>query len=102
MSGQIAAALIGFTVLQIFVISTLVAWGAPSLLHYAGIAALIAGAIPAARGLERRWEALDEGGLSHQRLAARFRHDQVRLWAAALLLPLLWLPAGAAVTALFG
>lgn len=97
MSNNLAAALITFAGLQIFVISAVVATGATTLLYHIGIAVLIAAVIPAARNLERRWETLSQSGLSGHGLAVRFRMDQLKLWTATLLLPLGWIPVGAAL-----
>ena len=94
MSNNLAAALVTFAGLQIFVISSVVATGATTLLYHVGIAVLIAAAIPAARSLERRWEALSQSNLPHQGLAVRFRRDQVKLWMCTLLLPMMWIPVG--------
>lgn len=93
MSNNLAAALVLFAGLQIFVISAVVANGATSLLYHLGIALLIAAIVPAARNMERRWEILPEG-LSGDGRAERFRRDQVKLWSVALFLPLLWIPIG--------
>jgi hypothetical protein len=97
MSNNLAAALVTFAGLQIFVISAVVATGATTLLYHIGIAILIAAVIPAARNIERRWETLSQSDLSHHGLAVRFRMDQLKLWTGALLLPLGWIPVGAAL-----
>lgn len=97
MSNNLAAALVTFAGLQIFVISAIVATGATTLLYHIGIAILIVAVIPAARNLERRWEALSQSDLPANGLAVRFRMDQFKLWAATLLLPLGWIPVGAAL-----
>ena len=92
MSNNIAAALVLFTGLQIFVISTVVASGATSLLYHLGIALLIAAIVPACRAMERRWEVQSQRSMG---IAERFRLDQLKLWGTALLLPLIWIPVGA-------
>lgn len=97
MSNNLAAALVTFAGLQIFVISAIVATGATTLLYHIGIAILIVAVIPAARNLERRWEVLSQSDLPANGLAVRFRMDQLKLWAATLLLPLGWIPVGAAL-----
>lgn len=94
MSNNLAAALMLFTGLQIFVISAVVATGATSLLYHLGIVLLIAAIVPAARNMERRWEALPES-LSEEGAAERFRRDQLKLWSVALFLPLMWILVGA-------
>lgn len=102
MSNNLAGALVIFAGLQIFVISSVVATGATTLLYHVGIAVLIAAVIPAARRLERRWELLSDSDLSPHGLALRFRRDQMKLWAATLLLPLAWIPVGAILRVLIG
>lgn len=93
MNNNLAAALVLFTALQIFVISAVVATGAPTLLYHMGIALLIAVVVPAARNMERRWAAFPEA--SGPNGAERFRRDQLKLWSATLFLPLMWIPVGA-------
>lgn len=95
MSNNIAAALVLFTGLQIFVISTVVASGATSLLYHLGIALLIAAVVPACRTMERRWEVQSQRESSAMGIAERFRLDQLKLWGTALFLPLIWIPVGA-------
>ena len=98
MSWHAAAALIAFALLQIWLVSSAVAAGAPSALMLVALVLLIALAIPAARAIERRWHRLSRKALASRGLHTRFRRDVRRLWAAALALPLLWI--GAATAAL--
>lgn len=95
MSNNLAGALVLFTGLQICIISGVVATGASTLLYHLGIAVLLAAIVPAARNMERRWELLSQSDLSRQSLSTRFRVDQLKLWCAALFLPLAWIPVGA-------
>jgi hypothetical protein len=102
MSNNLAAALVVFGGLQIFVISTVVASGATSLLYHIGIAILIAAIIPAARNMERRWELLSQSQSSNLDIVSRYRADQMKLWALTLLLPLAWIPVGALLRLIAG
>lgn len=98
MSTHLAAALVVFCVLQIFIVAKM---GGSLLLHL-GIIIAIGGFAVAARGLERRWEMLDRSGLSTHGLAVRFRRDLVQLWSASVIGGLLWIPVAIIFRALFG
>lgn len=98
MSTHLAAALVFFTLLQIFVI---VGMGGSLVLHL-GIMVAIAGYALVARRLERRWQFLDGSGLSDHGLATRFRRDLLQLWAGSLFGALLWVPIAIIFRALFG
>lgn len=98
MSTQVAAALVVFALLQIFIVAKM---GGSLLLHM-GIVVAIGGFALAARGLEHRWTALRDSGLPEAGLATRFRTDVLQLWAASLLSPLLWIPVALVERALFG
>lgn len=98
MSTNLAAALMAFALIQIFVIAKM---GGSLLLHL-GIVVAIGGFALAARNLEHRWAALAESGLPEAGLMTRFRKDQIQLWAASLLAPFLWIPVGIVEHALFG
>ncbi|AEG50096.1 hypothetical protein Sphch_2438 [Sphingobium chlorophenolicum L-1] len=98
MSTHLAAALVTFCLLQIFIVARM---GGSLLLHL-GIIIAIGGFAVAARGLEQRWEMLDPSGLSSQGLALRFRRDLVQLWSASIIGGLLWIPVSIIFRALFG
>ncbi|MET0372052.1 MAG: hypothetical protein ABW039_11840 [Sphingobium sp.] len=97
-STHLAAALVIFCLLQIFIVAKM----GGSLLFHLGIIIAIGGYGIAARGLERRWEMLEQSSLSDQGLALRFRMDLVQLWAAAIIGALLWIPVGIIFRKLFG
>lgn len=97
-SSHLAAALVVFALLQIFVVARM---GGSLILHL-GIIAAIGGFAIAARGLEHRWAMLDGSGLSESGLGLRFRRDMLTLWSASLLGPLLWIPVALVMRALFG
>ena len=98
MSSHLAAALVVFCLLQIFIVAKM---GGSLLLHL-GIIIAIGGFAIAARGLERRWEMLDQSGLSAHGLTIRFRRDLLQLWSASIMGGLLWIPVAIIFRALFG
>jgi len=87
-SSHLAAALVAFCLLQIFI----VAKTGGSLILHLGIIVAIGGFGMAARGLERRWQMLEQGGLSHGSLHLRFRRDVLQIWLAAIAGALMWIP----------
>ena len=97
-SSHLAAALVVFCLLQIFIVAKM---GGSLVLHL-GIIVAIAGFAIAARGLEHRWRMLERGGLSQAGLRVRFRRDLLQLWAASILGALLWIPVAIIFRALFG
>ena len=97
-SSHLAAALVTFCLLQI----AIVAKSGGSLLLHLGVIIAIGGYAVAARGLERRWQMLEQGGLSDGGLALRFRRDVMQLWAASILGALLWIPVAIIFRFLFG
>ena len=48
----------------------------------------VAMVIPACRNMERRWEKLEASDLGDGSLHTRFTIDRVKLWAAALAIPI--------------
>lgn len=97
-STHLAAALVIFCLLQIFIVAKM---GGSLALHL-GIIVAIGGYAVAARGLERRWRLLEQGGLSEGGLALRFRRDLLQLWGASLVGALLWIPVAIIFRFLFG
>lgn len=84
MTLHIAAALLVFTVIQLWATSVAIAAGGPRWMPLVGLAVLILGVIPAARTLERRW------GAPRSKAELRYRLDLGLLWAGALLVPCAW------------
>ncbi|CAM5370669.1 hypothetical protein [Sphingobium scionense] len=97
-STHLAAALVVFCLLQIFIVAKM---GGSLVLHL-GVIIAIGGFAIAARALEHRWQMLDHSGLSHAGLRLRFRRDLLQLWATSLLGALLWIPVAIIFHALFG
>ena len=89
MSNNCAAALLVYTMLQIFFVLGFIETRGISIAPYFGLIVLVAVIIPFCRNFEKRWRNMN-GGLSDQSLAAKFRADQVVLWLLALGLPLVF------------
>ncbi|MET0252360.1 MAG: hypothetical protein ABW203_09305 [Novosphingobium sp.] len=88
MSDNVAYALLIYTGLQIFVtMQSIKGHGSGSALPYLALVILVAAIIPACRKLERRWEGLSDEQAADPGLRARFRRDQMMLWALAIGLP---------------
>lgn len=98
MTVHVAAALLAFAALQIWLVSSAIAAGAPSAFTIVALVMLLALAVPAARITERRWYHLSRQALASWGLHARFRRDVRRLWIAALALPFLWVSGALAAT----
>lgn len=104
MTVHAAAALIGFSMWQIWLISNAISHGATSALLLVAVVVVVALAVPMAQSLERRWDVLSRQALASSGLHDRFRRDVRRLWAAALVVPFLWISgftmAGDAIAAI--
>lgn len=98
MTWHAATALVAFAALQIWLVSSAIAAGAPSMLIVVALVMLLALAVPVVRAVERRWYRLSRQALASWGLHARFRRDVRRLWAAALALPFLWVSGALAAT----
>ena len=97
-SSHLAAALVVFCLAQIGIVAKM---GGSLVLHL-GVIIAIGGYAVAARGLEHRWQMLEQGGLSQGGLALRFRRDVAQLWAASIVGALLWIPVAIISRFLFG
>jgi hypothetical protein len=98
MTVHAATALIAFAALQIWLVTSAIAAGAPSMLIIVALVMLLALALPIARMTERRWYHLSRQALASWGLHARFRRDVRRLWIAAITLPFLWVSGAMAAT----
>jgi hypothetical protein len=90
MSNNCAAALLVYTLAQIFFVLGFIEAKGMSIAPYFGLVLLVAVIIPFCRNFEKRWATMSSSGLSEQSLAAKFRSDQVVLWVLALGLPLVF------------
>lgn len=98
MTWHAAAALMSFAALQIWLVTSAVADGAPSAFTVISLVMLLALAVPLARRIERHWYHLSRQALASWGLHARFRRDVRRLWVAALAIPFLWVSGALAAT----
>ena len=89
MSDHIAAALLIYTGLHIFVTMKALHSDSGSILPYFGLVFLVGAVIPACRLFEKRWERLVASGAPDGELRGLFRRDLVMLWGAALSLPVI-------------
>ena len=89
MSDHVAWSLLVYTAIQIVLIGFSGKSGAHgSLLPYFALVLLVAAVIPAWRLFEARWTDLDDTAAADPALAGEFARDRLRIWAAALALPL--------------
>jgi hypothetical protein len=87
MSNNCAAALLVYTMMQIFFVLSFIETKGMSIAPYFGLVLLVAVIIPFCRKFEKRWVNMASSGLSEQSIAAKFRSDQVVLWMLAIGLP---------------
>jgi hypothetical protein len=88
MSDNIAIAMIVYTLMLIFMVTPALDSKGMSIFPYFLLVFLVALAIPFGHGLERRWQELDNSELSSNGLNLRFNFDRIKLWVAAIGLPL--------------
>jgi uncharacterized membrane protein YhaH (DUF805 family) len=90
MTRHVAAALLLFTVVQIWLVSAAMEGGAPRTISIAAMVILVAAALPYARITERRWQALGQQALPSPALMDRFRRDIRCVWLLAVSIPAAW------------
>jgi K+-transporting ATPase A subunit len=88
-SDHVAIALVVYTLMLIFVTSPAMESKGTSILPYFMLVVFVAMVIPACRNLERRWQALEGSELSQSSLETRFGIDRVKLWSAAIIIPII-------------
>jgi hypothetical protein len=89
MSDNIALAMIVYTLMLIFMVTPALETRGMSIFPYFLLVFLVALAIPFGHNLERRWSLLEGSELSTKGLNLRFAFDRIKLWLAAVGLPLL-------------
>lgn len=87
MSDHVAYALVVYTLMLIFVVTPTMKTEGTSIFPYFLLVIFVALVIPAAHGLEKRWQALSATDSGDGSLDARFTADRVKLWVAALGIP---------------
>ena len=90
MSNNCAAALLVYTMMQIFFVLSFIETKGMSIAPYFGLVLLVAVIIPFCRKFEKRWVDMAGSGLTEQSIAAKFRSDQIVLWLLAFGLPFLF------------
>lgn len=93
MTRHVAAAVIVFAVMQIWLVSAAIEAGAPRGISVMAMIVLLIAALPFARITERRWQMLARQALPSPALMARFRGDVRRLWLLTAIVPAMWTAA---------
>jgi cell division protein FtsW (lipid II flippase) len=88
-SDHVAIALVAYTLALIFVTSPAMESKGTSILPYFMLVVFVAMVIPACRNMEHRWVALEATELGDGGLETRFTLDRIKLWVAALAIPIL-------------
>jgi K+-transporting ATPase A subunit len=88
-SDHVAVALVVYTLMLIFVTSPAMESKGTSILPYFMLVIFVAMVIPACRNMERRWQALEASDLGDGGLETRFGVDRVKLWVAAIIIPII-------------
>lgn len=88
-SDHVATALVVYTLALIFITSPAMSSEGTSILPYFMLVVFVAMVIPACRNMERRWQAFEKSGVSDSGLEGRFNADRIKLWVAALGIPVL-------------
>ncbi len=86
-SDHVAVALVVYTLALIFITSPAMSSEGTSILPYFMLVVFVAMVIPACRNMERRWQTLEKGELGESSLETRFAADRIKLWVAALGIP---------------
>jgi cell division protein FtsW (lipid II flippase) len=88
-SDHVAVALVVYTLALIFITSPSMHSEGTSILPYFMLVVFVAMVIPACRNMERRWQGFEQGDLDEAGLETRFAVDRIKLWVAALVIPVL-------------
>ncbi len=88
-SDHVAISLVVYTLALIFVTSPAMESKGTSILPYFMLVVFVAMVIPACRKMEQRWQTLETSDLGDGGLATRFTVDRVKLWAGAILIPII-------------
>jgi hypothetical protein len=88
-SDHVAVGLVAYTLMLIFVTSPALESDGASILPYFMLVIFVAMVIPVCRNMERRWQVLEASELSEGSLETRFTLDRVKLWSAAIGIPII-------------
>jgi fatty acid desaturase len=86
-SNNIAAALVVYTLLLIFIATPAMDSGA-SIWPFFFLVLLVVAVIPFFRNMDKRWQALDRSEVSSEDLEGRFAFDRIKLWTLTLAIPI--------------
>lgn len=87
MSDHVAYALVLYTLLLIFLVTPTMKSEGTSIFPYFLLVLFVAAVIPAAHGLEKRWQRLQADDSGDGSLDGRFTADRIKLWVAAIGIP---------------
>ena len=93
MTIHIAAAVVVYALVQLWLVIGAVAEGGSRFLPHIGVGLMLIAVVPAARRIERRWADLANSALASRELCQSYRHDAARVWAGAIILPFVWVGA---------
>lgn len=88
-SDHVAVGLVVYTLALIFITSPAMESDGTSILPYFMLVVFVAMVIPACRKIERRWEKLEASDLGDGGLQTRFTMDRVKIWVAAIVIPVI-------------
>lgn len=88
-SDHVAIALVVYTLALIFITSPAMHSEGTSILPYFALVGFVAMVIPACRNMERRWQVYEKQGSGEGSLDTRFTADRIKLWTAAIAIPIL-------------
>ena len=93
MTWHVAAALIVYAGLQLWLVIGAVSDGATRVLPYVAVGLVLVAVVPLARRIEQRWARLAQTALPSRQLSRSYRLEALRLWVAAIVLPFIWVGA---------
>lgn len=86
-NDHVAVALVVYTLMLIFITSPTMESKGASILPYFMLVIFVGMVIPACRNMEHRWKLLAASDPGADELEARFGVDRVKLWAGAIIIP---------------
>lgn len=102
MTLHVAAALIVYAGIQLWLVVSAVSDGANRVLPYVAVGLILFAVVPLARRIEQRWARMAENTLPSRELCKSFRGEALRLWIGAIVLPFLWVGAFVGASAAAG
>lgn len=99
MSDHVAYALVIYTLMLIFLVTPTMETDGTSIFPYFLLVLFVAAVIPAAHGLEKRWQKFQESDLGDGSLDTRFATDRIKLWVVAIAIPIAIAAISSGITA---